>query len=387
MDLKSRIQEAAHALGFDEVKVSPLSPAKRQVRALEEWCAAGFQGEMSYMERTAKVRTHPEELLAGARSVLVLGVNYYTPEPSPPPGPSRVWGRVARYAWGLDYHDVIGERLGRLCARIEEIRGKPFSSRRVTDAQPLLERAYACQAGLGFYGKNTNIIVPGGGSWLFLAEIILDFELEPDGHPAPQGCGACRICVEACPTGALSGDYKMDARKCISYLTIENKGIIPRELRSALGSWVFGCDICQECCPYNARARESRWPEFSPERGVGPWLDLRETLSIRTPEAFKARFGGTPLARPKRKGLLRNACVAAGNQRSEELVRPLAEVLRGDPEPLARLHAAWALGRFESAQARRFLELARAVETDPGVREEIETVLGERDGRLSPSHH
>jgi len=183
------------------------------------------------------------------------------------------------------------------------------------------------------------------------------------------------LCVEACPTGALSGDYKMDARKCISYLTIENKGVIPRELRPSLGRWVFGCDICQECCPYNARARESRWPEFSAERGAGPWLDLKEVLSIRTPGEFKARFGRTPLARPKRRGLLRNACVAAGNLRSDEMVGPLGGVLREDPEPLPRLHAAWALGRFGSTEARGFLESARAAENDPDVSAEIELAL------------
>jgi epoxyqueuosine reductase len=372
MTLKPAIFQAARDLGFDEVSVAPLVPPDREARALEEWCEAGRHGEMNYMERTVQIRTRPQELLPGAESLLVLGVSYYTEDPPPAPEPAGAWGRVARYAWGLDYHEVIQERLERLCAQIEAIRGKPFSSRAVTDAQPLLERAYAYEAGLGFYGKNTNIIVPGGGSWLFLAELILDFPLEPDAPAQAQGCGSCRLCVNACPTGALSGDYKMDARKCISYLTIENKGVIPRELRPALGAWVFGCDICQERCPYNVHSKESQWPEFSNRRGVGPWLDLRSVLSLKTQKEFTERFKGTPLTRPKRKGLLRNACVAAGNLRSEELIGPLAALLRDDPEPLVRLHAAWALGRYPEGAVGRSLKAAWSSEEEREVRGEIE---------------
>jgi len=371
--LKTAIRQAALDLGFDSMAVSPLSVPAREARALEEWCREGRHGDMAYMERTLKVRTHPEDLFREAQSLLTLGVSYGSEDPPPSPAPQGAWGRVARYAWGLDYHDVIQDRLQRLCFQIEKIRGKPFSSRLVTDAQPLLERAFAFEAGLGFYGKNTNIIVPGGGSWLFLAEIILDFSLEPDGPPQTQGCGSCRLCVSACPTGALSGDYRMDARKCISYLTIENKGVIPHEFRKSMGSWIFGCDICQECCPYNAIPRESRWPEFSARNGVGPWLDLREVLSLRTPEQFSRRFKGTALTRPKRKGLLRNACVVAGNHPSGELIPFLSAALREDPESLVRAHAAWALGR--TPDARRFLKTAWESESQETVRNEIELAL------------
>jgi len=372
---KKEIRQLAVDFGFDYAAISSAFPSAREAQALEEWCDAGRHGDMRYMQRTLDLRRVPQKLMPEIQSILSLGVSYYSNEPVLIPQPPNVSGRVARYAWGLDYHEVIQERLKNLCLKMNSLFGDDLLAQTATDAQPLLERSFAYQAGLGFYGKNTNIIFPGAGSWLFLAEVLLNIELEPDGPPVKQGCGSCKECINQCPTGALPGDYTLDARKCISYLTIENKGVIPREMRSAIGPWVFGCDVCQECCPFNARQKQARWPEFSSRFGVGPWLDLRQTLGIRTSNEFKARFQRTPLMRAKRSGLLRNACVTAGNLQTEELIKPLAEVLSDDSEPLIRLHGAWALGRWKSPDCINILKKAWEKELDVEVRHEIEFSL------------
>jgi epoxyqueuosine reductase len=206
-----------------------------------------------------------------------------------------------------------------------------------------MEKAFARRAGLGFMGKNTNLINPGAGSWLFLTELVVNAAV-PDDPPAPQGCGGCTSCQTSCPTGALDTPYVLDARLCVSYHTIENRGAIPPALRPGLGAWIFGCDDCQEVCPFNARPLESRWPEFSPERGAGAWLSLAEVLSLREDAAFQARFAGTPLLRAKRAGLVRNACVAARNRGAVDELRGLLEECRdADASPVVREHAAWAL--------------------------------------------
>lgn len=207
-------------------------------------------------------------------------------------------------------------------------------------------------AGLGFVGKNTMLIAPQGtaqyhvGSWVFLSEILLDLPFEGDVEKNDaQGCGGCTKCLTACPTDAFDGAYKLKAEKCISYLTIENKGGIPPEMRSAIGEWVYGCDVCQDVCPFNARAKESKWPEFTADKGVGPWVSLSEILTCPDQTTFKKKWGHTPLLRAKRKGLIRNACIAAGNSGEESLIPPL-EALLNDTEPMIREHAAWALEQF-----------------------------------------
>jgi epoxyqueuosine reductase len=250
---------------------------------------------------------------------------------------------VARYAWGADYHDAIAGRLERFRSALAEVI-PGLAARPAVDAQPLLERALARRSGLGFVGKNTNLIAHGDGSWLFLTELVVSAPLPPDA-PVPQGCGGCTACQAKCPTGALSRDYALDARLCVSYLTIENRGSIPAPLRPGLGSWVFGCDDCQEACPFNARPLEASWPEFSPERGAGPWLSLEDVLSLRTDAAFKERFKGTPLLRAKRAGLVRNACVVVRNAGAAgALAGALEECRDRDESPVVREHAAWALG-------------------------------------------
>src|SRR5262249_48732838 len=223
------------------------------------------------------------------------------------------YGRIARYAWGLDYHEVVKARLHNLIAEIKRLEGREVAARAFVDAVPLLERAVAARAGLGFTGKNTNLLQPRQGSWFFLAEILLNLELPVEENRLKISCGSCHRCLDACPTDAFAAAYQLDSRRCISYLTIENKGAIPPALRAGLGEWLFGCDVCQEVCPFNRFATDTYWQEFRPEYGAGQKLDVVEILAIKTDEEFRARFKCTPLTRPKRRGLLRNAAVVAAN--------------------------------------------------------------------------
>src|SRR5262249_37834922 len=241
-----------------------------------------------------------------------LAINYYSSAPRFEH--LNRYGRIARYAWGRDYHEVVKPRLVQLAGKIESIlsgdccrheaSGSEFKYRCFVDAVPLLERAVAQRAGIGFFGKNTNLLQPRRGSWHFLSELLVNAELPEDGQPSRVGCGTCTRCLDACPTGAFAGPYQLDSRVCRSYLTIENKGPIPRTLRAALGEWLFGCDVCQDVCPFNRFSADTDWPELQPEAGPGPRIDLAEVLSIDTDEKFRSRFKGTALARPKRRGLL-----------------------------------------------------------------------------------
>jgi epoxyqueuosine reductase len=311
-------------------------------------------------------------LQKSARSVVSLGVSYY---PGDHPENDGSGGRVARYAWGRDYHEVIKGRLFALRGELEEALGCRVKARAFTDAVPLLERSAAQHAGLGFFGRNACLINGDTGSYFFIADLILDLDVAPD-EPGTGTCGRCTRCMTACPTGAIKAPGVVDARLCISYLTIENRGPIPRELREKVGDWAFGCDVCQEVCPYNKRkASRSRWPEFSEEAGTGPYLKMEEVLAIRDDEEFERRFTGTPLTRPGRAGLLRNCCVAAGNLQDARLVPVLTRCLRDDPSPLVRGHAAWALGRMRFPQAEAALRGALETESDPGIREEIRFAL------------
>jgi epoxyqueuosine reductase len=244
------------------------------------------------------------------------------------------------------------------------------------DAVPLLERAVAARAGLGFFGKNTNLLQPRAGSWFFLSEILLDIELPPQpGPPGSVSCGTCTRCIDACPTSAFAAPFVLDSRRCISYLTIENKEEIPRELREGVGEWIFGCDVCQDVCPFNRFSSETSWRELRPEAGAGPRIDVAALLSISTDEEFRARYHGTPLLRPKRRGLLRNAAVVAANIGSSRAVPSLADRIATDPEPLIRGHALWALGRLDQGLARR--QAQHALQHDPAafVRSEARALL------------
>ena len=369
-DAKRILQERAHKAGFDLVGVTRAEPLTEGGERLRCWQEAGMAADMGYMHRPVELLSDPRKLQKSAKSVVSLGVSYY---PGDHPENDDGGGRVARYAWGRDYHEVIKARLFRLRKELEEELGVRIKARGFTDAVPLLERSAAQHAGLGFFGRNSCLINDRVGSYFFIADLIVDLELEPDA-PGTGTCGRCTRCMDRCPTGAIKAPGVVDARLCISYLTIENRGEIPRELRPKVGDWAFGCDVCQEVCPYNKRkASLSRWPEFSEDAGAGPYLGIEEVLTISTEEEFERRFAGTPLTRPGRVGLLRNCCVAAGNLRLERAVPALIGRLQEDPSPLVRGHAAWALGEIGGAEAA--LREAAGRELDPWCLEEIELAL------------
>ena len=370
-----RIRAEAHRLGFDLVGIARAGPATTADHYMA-WLEGGCHGEMTYLARPEAVarRTDMARILPGVRSGVTVGTNYHTA--SLPPNlcddPSR--GVIASYAWGDDYHDVLTPRLRQLGAFIEVETDQPVACRAYVDTGPLLERELAVRAGLGFVGKNTNLIHPRLGSWLFLGELLLAVELPPLDEGAQTGtCGRCTHCLDACPTGALVSPYVLDARRCISYLTIELKGPIPRDLRPLMGNHIFGCDICQEVCPWNRRfARPSAEPAFQPRpSGIAP--RLLDLLRLDD-EGFRRRFRGSPVKRAKRRGLLRNVCVALGNWGDPAAVPALARALH-DSEPLIRGHAAWALGRIAVGEARHALVQNLGTENDEWVREEFWTSI------------
>src|SRR5919107_250933 len=369
-EAKRILEERAYAAGFDLVGVTRADPLERGGERLRKWQEAGMAADMGYMQRPVELLSDPKKLQKSAKSVVSLGVSYY---PGDHPENTEGGGRVARYAWGRDYHEIIKERLFRLRAELEEKLGVRIKARGFTDAVPLLERSAAQHAGLGFFGRNSCLINNDVGSYFFIADLIVDLDLAPD--PAGSGtCGRCTRCMDRCPTGAIKAPGVVDARLCISYLTIENKGEIPRHLRPLVGDWAFGCDVCQEVCPYNkTKAARSRWPEFSEKAGTGPYLEIEEVLGIRPEEDFPGRFAGTPLIRPSRAGLLRNCGVAAGNLGLRKALPALIRCLREDESPLVRAHAAWALGEIGGAEAA--LEEAAEGEADPACLVEIKLAL------------
>jgi len=354
--------------------IASVEPLQRDDAAFHHWRQAGYAAGMDYMTRRPELHAHPRALVPRARSLITLAVDHYAEAPEF--NHESRYGRVARYAWGLDYHDVVKPRLHALVGSIEALAGREIHARCFVDAVPLLERAVAARAGLGFFGKNTNLIQPRNGSWFFLSEILLDLDLPADAHEMKVSCGTCRRCIDACPTDAFVAPYQLDSNRCISYLTIENKGAIPRDLREAVGEWVFGCDVCQDVCPFNRFAEETRWPEFKPAAGAGPRLDLIEVLSISADEEFRNRFRGTPLTRPKRRGLLRNAAVVAANVGATAAVPALIERIEHDAEPLIRSHALWALARLDEKRARFLSEHLFRNDHDFSVREEATLVIG-----------
>ena len=329
------------------------------------------------MAKTPERRTDPNQVVPGARSVLAFATSYRSGEA--PPGDrlrAELRGKVARYAWSQDYHDVLTEELRDIVAAVEKEAGVD-GNKTYVDTGPVLERDIAVRAGLGFASKNTNLIRPGDGSFLFLGAGISKAEIDPTPSDARPGCGSCRICLDDCPTKAIVAPHVVDARLCISYLTIELRGAIPRHLRRAIGAWVFGCDVCQDVCPWNAAGKADARPEFRARSEEDTAPSLPALLALDD-DGFRRRFKGTPVLRTKRRGLLRNAAVALGNHRDPRGTPSLQSALL-DPEPLVRGHAAWALGEIAlhagDAAARAALATARAREADPAVREEIESAL------------
>ncbi len=373
--------------GFDQAGVAVLTPS-RQGEALRRWLDRGEHAGMAWIARRVEVREDPSRLLEGARSALCVVLQYWPLDGEAEPD-GDLWPRVARYARGQDYHDVMGKRLKQLASRIrEQLPG--CGTRPYVDTGPILERELAARAGLGVQGKNTMLLSRDRGSWFLIGEILLTFDLD-DGGVAPEGrrrnaagappvtdiCGRCTRCLDACPTGALVEPYRLDSNRCISYWTIEHRGDLPPAAREMIGDWVFGCDVCQEVCPWNDRPRSGRplagdHPELRlpPERAA---VDLAGLLELDR-DGYVERFRGSPMKRAKLEGLQRNAAVAMGNRGEDRYLPALAHTL-GQAEPALRRHAAWALGRIGSAAAAVALERARDAEADPSVRREIAAAL------------
>ncbi len=372
--LSADLKTEAHRLGFELVGIAPaVNPVG--FSALQDWLDRGFAGEMGYLERRLDAYQHPDRVLPGVRSVIMLGLNYRTQDPVEP---AAAEGRVSRYAWGTtDYHTIVRQRLNQLSQYLKG-RAPGAHARGIVDTAPLLERDFARLAGLGWFGKNTLLINKQQGSWLFLAALLTDLELEYDSPHETSHCGTCTRCLQACPTDAFEGPYVLDARKCISYLTIELRGPIPKELRTGMGDWLFGCDVCQDVCPWNRKAPVTTDPTFQPRPELRPADAVR--LLQMTAEDFDREFAETPMARPGRAGLLRNAAIVLGNSGDPTAVPVLIAAL-GDVEPLIRGASVWALQQLGGEDAYVALRVIAEREADPAVIAELQaSVRREPDG-------
>ncbi len=397
------IKEYAYSLGFDIARITSAEEFPEAEQVIKERIAQGLMDGLPWFtaERT-EVSCHPDALLPGARSIIALAMFYLTEQPDEEKdGVPR--GLISRYAWGDDYHEIIKPRLQRFASWLraygrDEVGN--VETRLFVDTGRMVDRAVAQRAGLGWYGKNTTILTKGWGSWVFLAEIVTNLPLGDDREnpydtPSKASCGNCEICLHACPTAALPAPYVLDNTRCISYLTIELRGSIPLELRPLMGKLIFGCDICQQVCPVNKVAerrlglRNDRGvatsstrpvhfqprPEFRPREGIGSNPELIPLLSL-TEDQFRERFRLSPIRRTKRRGLLRNVCVALGNSGDYQAVPALIKALH-DYEPLIRGHAAWALGKIGGVEAKKVLEEALSDEVNDEVKKEIRCALGE----------
>jgi epoxyqueuosine reductase len=340
-DLKREIVERAKALGFDSCRIAAATPA-RHGEEFRAWLDAGAAGEMDWLARGEEKRCDPQQVLPDARSVIVVALNYWQGNTAlrAPWGrrPPHATGRIARYAWGEDYHDIMLAKLEQLSAFLDDHGGR---QKCYVDTGPILERDYAADAGIGWHGKSTMLIDPKLGTWFFLGEILTTLELPPDA-PQPARCGTCTRCITACPTGAITDAHRLDARRCISYLTIELKGAIPLELRPLIGDRIYGCDDCLDACPWNRFAEVSREAAFAARPAIG--MPLRDYLALDDAQ-FRALFRGSPIKRIKRRGLLRNVCVALGNTGDATDLPALQRAAR-DSEPLIAEHALWAIDRI-----------------------------------------
>ncbi|HEY8490496.1 MAG TPA: tRNA epoxyqueuosine(34) reductase QueG [Dehalococcoidia bacterium] len=375
-ELTQALKRYAAELGFAAVAVARAEPDPETRRVLRERIREGRLADMAawFTEERADRATDPARALPGARSLVLAAAPYW--HQTPPPAGDEPRGRISRYAWGRDYHRALERPLKALARWLaEQVPG--CRSRLLVDYGPVAERAYAARSGMGWFGKHTNLLLPGRGSFVFLGELITTAELEPD-PPLRKTCGACRRCVDACPTGAIVDDYVVDAGRCIAYQTIENRGPIPREFRPLMGDWIFGCDLCQDPCPVNLRFPSRGWDDFAAADAEAAAPALIPLLAL-SEEAFRERFRGRPVLRAKRGGFLRNVCVALGNLRDPRAVPALARSL-ADADPLVRGHAAWALGRIGGEGARRALRDALPAERDPWVREELALAAAACDG-------
>lgn len=370
--LAQKVKAQAYALGFDLVGIATLGEVETAPQ-FEEWLSAGYAGDMHYLARGAEKRRDTRRPIPGAKSAIVVALDYGGREPD---------GPVARYARGDDYHDVMTARLRELHRWVEAELGQPVPGKAYVDTGPILERDLARRAGLGWFGKNTMLINPTRGSFFFLGSLLLDLELEADAPFESDRCGTCTRCLDACPTQAFVAPRVMDATRCVSYLTIENKGEIPEEFRSAIGEHLYGCDVCQDVCPYN-RKFASELPAASPyaPRAAISGPDARSlalSLLSMSPNEFAAAFKGSPTKRAKLRGLKRSSAVVLGNVGSVQEVPALAAAL-ADDEPIVRSHAAWSLGRLGSASAadtlRARLEVEPAESVRAALRESLDALL------------
>ena len=368
--LTSKLKAAAERLGFSQAAACPAVSPTGATR-LGEWLHLGYGGEMDYIGRRQQAYADPGLVLEGARSILMLTLNYRTADPQLPQDGE---GRISRYAWGpTDYHDVIHDRLKEL-VKLVESHVPGAKARGVGDSAPLLEREFAQLAGLGWIGKHTLLLNQKQGSYFFLAALLTDQELDYDEAQDADHCGSCTACLDACPTEAFVQPYLLDATRCISYLTIELDGPIPRELRPGIGDWLFGCDVCQDVCPWNRFAPLSTEPAFEPRQDAASNpVRLAELFELND-DSFRSRFRHTPLWRAKRRGLLRNAAIVLGNQRAATAFPALLRGLH-DEEALVRGASAWALGEIGTEEANAALKERLADEEDGCVRREIEAAM------------
>ena len=367
------VKQLARESGLEVAAISGPEPFGGLEAHLHDRIERGhYDGFDWYTRERASFSTAPGNLHDRIESIVSVGLPYFRRYPDLPDD-GELRGRISRYAWGADYHRVMKRRMATLLAKLEARAGRSIEARLLTDTARIVDRAVAARSGLGWYGKHSCVIVPGHSSWVMLGELLLDLELEPD-RPLDKNCGACRACIDRCPTGAIVAPYEVESGKCISFQTIEQRDIVPVALRGQMRNWVFGCDECQEVCPYTSAAQEMYDRELDPGslRNVAPELGW---LLRMTEEEYRETYRGTPVLRAKRRGLARNSAIALGNANDDRALPPLIQALAVHDEPLVRGHVAWALGRYDHVQSRLALESAWRSETDPYVRREISAAL------------
>jgi epoxyqueuosine reductase len=371
--LTARVKMIAAQHGLTINGITSAEPFDGLSQQLTAHIEAGHVAGMDWFNaERARIAGDVRNLHSIARSIVAVGLSYW-PGETAKPDDGIVRGRISRYAWGRDYHRVLKRRMQTLVRALEDDLGQPVESRELVDTARVADRAIAARAGIGWYGKHSCLIVPGHGSWVLLGEVVLDLDLEPD-QPLKRNCGSCRICLDRCPTGAIVEPYTVHAPLCISYLTIELRGAIPHELRPKLGDWVYGCDVCQEVCPYTKAAVADGDPELRPAEIDNAYPSLHWLLQMDE-RAYGQTYYGTPVPRTKRRGLARNAAVALGNIGTEADLDVVIGALETHDEPLVRGHAAWALGRIGERAGRLALERALRREPDQTVVDEVRFAL------------
>ena len=372
MTIKDSIKAEGYALGFSFVGfTTPSQP--EHYSTYVNWLEAGHHGTMDYLatERNREMRSDPQLILPGCKTVVVLAANYPNPLNFAEPTESGLTGRIAAYAWPeTDYHLVIPPLLEKLAQSMQTILDKKLAYKCYTDTGPILEKDFAQHAGLGWIGKNTCLISPKLGSFLFLAEILIDHSIEPDTPFTADRCGNCTQCIDTCPTHCILLDRTIDASRCISFLTIENKDTIPSAFRRHMENWVFGCDICQLVCPWNHRTRSISYANLFKQPPVPFIVDLQSEIQLSSTE-FNRKYRESPIKRAKRRGYLRNTAVALGNSQNVEILDDLKQALLNEPEPLVRSHLIWALENIGTEAARETLLQAQRIEKDSLVLNKI----------------